>query len=97
MIDTIGATALDSFGLTDRGLVRDGNDDNFLIAHVSKNIDVRQTSLPSDAIAHELNGAGGYLLAVADGVGIHQLGDLDLALGDQRAGDRRAEQGQPLG
>ena len=33
--------------------------------------------------------AGG---AVGDGVGTHQLGDLDLALGDQRPGDRGAEQ-----
>lgn len=76
MIDTIDATAVDSFGLTDRGLVRDGNDDNFLIAHVSKAIDVRQTSLPPEAIAHELHGAGGYLLAVADGVGGRPEGDV---------------------
>ena len=34
--------------------------------------------------------------AVADRVGADQLGDLDLALGDQRPRDRGAEQVQPL-
>lgn len=70
MMDTDAAVAVDAFGLTDRGLVRDGNEDHFLIAHVNKAIDVRQTSLPSAAVAHEFGSAmGGYLLAVADGVG----------------------------
>ncbi len=76
MIDTVAAAAVDAFGLTDRGLVRDGNDDHFLIAAVSKSIEVRQTNLPSDAIAHEFAGAGGYLLAVADGVGGRPEGDV---------------------
>lgn len=70
MIDTDTAVAVDAFGLTDRGLVREGNEDHFLIAHVNKAVDVRQTSLPSAAVAHEFGvGMGGYLLAVADGVG----------------------------
>lgn len=70
MTDTDAAVALDAFGLTDRGLVRDGNEDHFLIAHVNKSVDVRQTSLPSAAVAQEFGvGMGGYLLAVADGVG----------------------------
>ena len=70
MSDTEAAVAVDAFGLTDRGLVRDGNEDHFLIAHVNKAVDVRQTSLPSNAVAQEFGGAmGGHLLAVADGVG----------------------------
>jgi protein phosphatase len=70
MIDTDAGVALDAFGLTDRGLVRDGNEDHFLIARVNRSIDVRQTSLPSAAVNHEFgNTTGGYLLAVADGVG----------------------------
>jgi PPM family protein phosphatase len=70
MTDTVADVALDAFGLTDRGLVRDGNEDHFLIARVNKSIDVRQTSLPTEAVAHEFGGPmGGYLLAVADGVG----------------------------
>ena len=59
MIDTIAGAAVDAFGLTDRGLVRDGNEDHFLIAQISKAIEVRQTSLPSDTVAHEFVGVGG--------------------------------------
>jgi protein phosphatase len=76
MIDTVSAAAVDSFGLTDRGLVRQANEDHFLIARVNKSIDVRQTSLPADQVAHELGGAVGYLLAVADGVGGGPEGEL---------------------
>ncbi len=76
MIDTVAAAAVDAFGLTDRGLVRDGNEDHFLIAQVSKSIEVRQTSLPSEAVAHEFAAAGGYLFAVADGVGGGPEGDV---------------------
>lgn len=69
MIDTIAPAAVDAFGLTDRGLVRQGNEDHFLIARVTKSIDVLQTSLAPDQVAHELGGAVGHVLAVADGVG----------------------------
>jgi serine/threonine protein phosphatase PrpC len=74
--DTLPAAALDAFGITDRGLVRDGNEDHFLIARVSKAIEVRQTSMPSDRVEHELGGAVGYVLAVADGVGGGPEGEL---------------------
>ena len=76
MIDTVAAAAVDAFGLTDRGLVRDGNEDHFLIAHVSKSVEVRQTSLPMDTVAHEFAAGAGYLLAVADGVGGRPEGDV---------------------
>jgi protein phosphatase len=71
----VGAT-VDAFGLTDRGLVRDGNEDHFIIAHVNKSIDVRQTSLSSRAMPQEFAGVAGYLLAVADGVGGGPEGEL---------------------
>lgn len=69
MTDEGEGAALDAFGMTDRGLVRDGNEDHFLIARVSKAIAVQQTSLPAEAFAQQFMGSSGYLFAVADGVG----------------------------
>ena len=69
--------ALDVFGLTDVGRVRDGNEDHFLIAQVNRSIEVRQTSLSANALAHQFGkGTGGTMLAVADGVGGRPEGDL---------------------
>ena len=76
MTDTLPAVTVDAYGITDRGLVRSGNEDHFLIARVSKAIEVRQTSMPSDQVEHELGGAVGHVLAVADGVGGGPEGEL---------------------
>lgn len=76
MIDTVAAAAIDVFGLTDRGLVREGNEDHFVIARVSKSIVVLQTSLSPDQFAAEQGGAVGHVLAVADGVGGGPEGEL---------------------
>jgi protein phosphatase len=73
---TESAVTMDCFGLTDPGKVREGNEDHFLIAAVSKSVDVRYTSLSQEAIAHRFGAAGGYLFAVADGVAGRPEGDL---------------------
>ena len=76
MTDTLSGVSVDAFGITDRGLVRDGNEDHFLIARLSRAIEVRQTSMPSDRVDQELGGAVGHVLAVADGVGGGPEGEL---------------------
>ena len=76
MIDIATGAAVDAFGLTDRGLVRDANEDHFVIAQVNKSIEVRQTSLPPDDVGRQFEAATAYLFAVADGVGGRPEGDL---------------------
>jgi PPM family protein phosphatase len=77
MIETITRTAaVDAFGLTDRGKLRDANEDHFVIAQVNKSVEVRQTSLSPDDVGRQFESAAAYLFAVADGVGGRPEGDL---------------------
>ena len=66
---------MDIFGLTDIGLVRERNDDQFLIADLKKSVIIHQTSLSYDDETHLLGGSQAQLLLVADGVGGHPGGD----------------------
>lgn len=56
-----------TFGLTDVGRVRDCNEDQFLIARLSKALQVEHTSLPQPTVQYGQEHA--YLFVVADGVG----------------------------
>ena len=77
MIETsTRAASVDAFGLTDRGRLRDANEDHFVIAQVNKSVEVRQTSLPPDDVGRQFESAAAYLFAVADGVGGRPEGDL---------------------
>jgi protein phosphatase len=60
---------MDCSGLTDPGRVRDGNDDQYLIASLSKSMQVHQTSLDLDEQTRLFGASQGKLLLVADGVG----------------------------
>lgn len=60
---------IDAYGLTDRGLVREHNQDHFLVARLRKVVDVESTSLPARERAELDGGALAHLLLVADGVG----------------------------
>ncbi len=59
----------DAHGLTDTGKVRQDNEDQFLIAELSKWMEVQQTSLPIGDSTRLTSPRSGYLYLVADGVG----------------------------
>lgn len=62
------AGCVDAFGLTDTGLVREGNDDQFLIADLKKTIVVHQTSLSYDDETPLMGSSQAKVFVVADGV-----------------------------
>ncbi|MDX2191777.1 MAG: protein phosphatase 2C domain-containing protein [Gemmatimonadales bacterium] len=64
-----GQGDVDSFGLTHPGLVRERNEDQFLIASVHKLMQVHQSSLDHQALGDAVSDSHGFLFLVADGVG----------------------------
>lgn len=70
--------ALSTFGLTDPGRQRSGNEDQFVIADVRRMLHVEQSSIPQP---ESLLGAPlGHILVVADGIGGHRGGDVASAM-----------------
>lgn len=66
---------IDSFGMTDPGKVRRRNEDQFLIADLSKSLRIHQSSLSIDDHETLFGGSQGQLLMVADGIGGHAGGE----------------------
>ena len=66
------------FGITDRGLVRATNQDQFLVADLSRGMTTLHGSLP--AHSGEIQALQGRLLVVADGMGGYEGGDLASAI-----------------
>lgn len=60
---------IDSFGLCDRGKVRENNEDNFLIVDIRKQVTIVHSSLSDDALSSRFGAGTAQLFAVADGVG----------------------------
>lgn len=71
----------EAYGRTDRGRRRKRNEDQFLVATLTKSLTVRGTSLqdvfPAD---RRLNRPSGHLFIVADGMGGHDDGDTASAV-----------------
>jgi PPM family protein phosphatase len=66
---------LETAGRTDRGLVRNENQDQFLIAQLSKQMRVHSSSLSLDGASRLSGVPQGTLLMVADGMGGHRGGE----------------------
>lgn len=66
---------LDCHGLTDIGLVREKNEDQFLVADLRKSLDVQASSLPLEGRRWLTGDAQAKLLLVADGMGGMGSGD----------------------
>ena len=70
------AVAFDCFGITDRGRVRERNEDQFLVADLQKVLRVNATSVPEE-ISGALGGKEhGKLFLVADGLGGQAGGEI---------------------
>jgi len=70
--------AVKAFGITDNGRVRPSNEDQFLIAELTKTMRIWHTSLPEPKA--QLGNEHGHLFLVADGMGGARAGEQASAL-----------------
>ena len=64
------------YGISDRGLQRTNNEDNFIVADLTRKVvGVQNNRVTSELLHHEI-GTQGTLLAVADGLGGHERGEV---------------------
>lgn len=66
---------MDCHGLTDAGMVRNNNEDQFLIADLKKSVSIHHTSLSYEDETELRGGSQAKLLLVADGVGGNAAGE----------------------
>jgi len=76
-VDSVSSPVhVDCYGVSDRGKVRERNEDHFVIAHLNKSVIIGQTSMDHAAMAGRFGAESAHLLAVADGVGGRADGDV---------------------
>jgi protein phosphatase len=71
---------LDYYGMSDKGLKRPMNEDQFLIAELNKSILIKQTSLSQAQPQRLLSDSQNQLFLVADGMGGHEGGEIASSL-----------------
>jgi len=69
---------LESYGRSDRGRVRESNEDCFVVAELTRRLRVRHTNLPQSRANY--SGHRGYAFLVADGVGGNEAGEVASGL-----------------
>jgi protein phosphatase len=74
-----------TFGLTDPGLVRPSNEDQFVVAQLTKAMRIQYASLPQPKTLYA--DERGYLFIVADGMGGHAAGERASAIAVQSMED----------
>ncbi|MGF1469196.1 MAG: PP2C family protein-serine/threonine phosphatase [Sandaracinaceae bacterium] len=70
----------DVAGLSDVGLVREQNQDSFLIADLGRWLEVSDSNLPVPEVSRRIAGPQGLLMIVADGMGGHGGGEVASAV-----------------
>jgi protein phosphatase len=73
--------SVDSFGLSDRGQVRGSNEDCFVIAELTRTLQVHHSNLPQSQATFSCH--RGHVFLVADGVGGNQAGEVASGLSVQ--------------
>lgn len=69
------AVHVDVSGLSDRGKVRERNEDHFIVARIGRYLETVQTTLPPGEVPERADDSG-LAMIVADGMGGHAAGEL---------------------